>query len=92
MSQTRLDTNICSRLDVFLAILNPLLGAETSKNENTYIRIPRISSVKTQLMYCQLKWRHVSTQWVIIRPITEPCLRYIKWKCKFLGSQNVYNS
>jgi hypothetical protein len=22
----------------------------------------------------------------------EPCLRHIKWKCTFLGSQNVYNS
>jgi hypothetical protein len=29
------------------------------------------------------KWRHVSTQAVIIRPIIEPCLRYIKWKCTF---------
>jgi len=38
------------------------------------------------------KWRHVSTQWVvIIRPIIETCLRYIKWKCTF-GSQNFYNS
>jgi hypothetical protein len=52
---------------------------------------PRVSSVKTQLMYCQLNWRHVSTQGVIIRPIIEPCMRYIKWKCTFLGSQNVYN-
>jgi len=32
-------------------------------------------------------WRHVSTQGVIIRPIIEPCLMYIKWKCTFLGSQ-----
>jgi len=44
------------------------------------LRIPRVSSVKTQLIYCQLKWRHVSTQKVIIRPIIEPCFRYIKWK------------
>ena len=28
---------------------------------------------------------------VVIRPIIELCLRYIKWKCTFLGSQNVYN-
>jgi len=26
------------------------------------LSIPRVSSVKTQLIYCQLKWRHVSTQ------------------------------
>ena len=45
--------------------------------------IPRVRSVKTQLTYCQLRWRHVSTQGVIIRPIIEPCLRYIKWKCTF---------
>jgi len=45
--------------------------------------IARVSSVKTHLIYCQLKWRHVSTQGVIIRPIIEPCLRYIKWKCPF---------
>jgi len=37
-----------------------------------------LSSVKTELIYCQLKWRHVSTHRVIIRPIIEPCLRYIK--------------
>ena len=55
------------------------------------LSIARGSSVKTQLIYCQLKWRHVSTQEVIIRPIIEPCLRYIKWKCT-MGSQNVYNS
>ena len=36
------------------------------------------------------KWRHVSTQGVIIRPIIEPYLRYIKWKCTFLGGQNAY--
>ena len=42
--------------------------------------IPRVSSVKIQLIYCQLKWRHVSTQGIIIRPIIEPCLMYIKWK------------
>jgi len=41
---------------------------------------------QNRLIYCQLKWRHVSTQGVIIRPIIEPCLRYIKWKCTFLGS------
>jgi len=34
------------------------------------------------------KWRHVSTQAVIIRPIIEPCMRYIKWKSTFMGSQN----
>jgi hypothetical protein len=34
------------------------------------------------------KWRHVSTQAVIIRPIIEPCMRYIKWKCTFMGSKN----
>ena len=56
------------------------------------LRILRVSSVKTQLIYCQLKWRHVLTHRVIIRPIIEPCFRYIKWKCTFLGSQNVYNS
>jgi hypothetical protein len=44
-------------------------------------------SVKTQLIYCQLKWRNISTQGVIIKPIIEPCMRYIKWKCRFLGSQ-----
>jgi len=37
------------------------------------------------------KWLHVSTR-VIIRPIIESCLRYIKWKCTFWGSQNVYSS
>jgi len=50
------------------------------------LSIPGVSSVKTQLIYCQLKWQHVLTQGVIIRPIFEPCLRYIKWKCTFLGS------
>ena len=54
--------------------------------------ILRVSSVKTQLFYCQIRWRHVSTQGVIIRPIIEPCLRCINWKCTFLGFQNVYNS
>ena len=54
------------------------------------LSIPTVSSVKTQLICCQLKWRHVSTQGVIIRPIIEPCLRYIKWKCTFLVSQSVY--
>ena len=49
--------------------------------------ILRVNSVKTQLIYCQLKWRHVSTHRVIIRPITETCLRYIKYKCTFWGSQ-----
>ena len=39
------------------------------------LNIPRVSSVKTQLIYCQLKWRHVSTHGVIIRPIIETCLR-----------------
>jgi len=56
------------------------------------LRIQRVSSVKTQLIYSQLKWPHVSTHRVIIRPISEPCLRYIKWKCTFLGSQNFYKS
>jgi len=51
------------------------------------VSIARLSSVKTQLIYFQLKWRQVSTQGVIIRPIIEPCLRYIKWKCTFLGSK-----
>jgi len=37
------------------------------------VDIPRVSSVKTQLIYCQLKWRHASTQGVIIRTIIEPC-------------------
>jgi len=46
----------------------------------SFLSIPRVSSVKTQLIYCQLKWRHVSSQGVIIRPIIEPCFRYIKWK------------
>ena len=55
------------------------------------LKYSRVSSVKTQLNYCQLKWRHVSTHTVIIRTIIEPCLRNIKWKCTFLGSQNVYN-
>ena len=54
--------------------------------------IPRVSSVKTQLFYCQLKWRRVSTHRVVIRPIIEPGMRYSKWKCTLLGSQNVYNS
>jgi len=53
------------------------------------LSIPRVSSVKTQLIYCQLKWRHVLTQGIIIRPIIESCMRYIKRKCTFLGSQNV---
>jgi len=52
------------------------------------LSIPTVNSVKTQLFYCQLKWWHVSTQGVIIRPIIEPCLRYIKWKCKWKFSQN----
>ena len=42
------------------------------------LSIPRVSSVKTQLFYCLLKWRHVSTQGVIIRPITEPYMKHIK--------------
>jgi hypothetical protein len=48
------------------------------------LSIPTVISVKTQLIYCQLKWRHVSTQGVVIRPIIEPCLRYIKWKCTII--------
>jgi len=40
---------------------------------------------QTQLIYCQLKWRHVSTHRVIIRPIIEPYVRYVKYKCTFLG-------
>jgi len=36
------------------------------------IGILRLGLVKTQLIYCQLKWRHVSTHRVTIRPITEP--------------------
>jgi hypothetical protein len=54
--------------------------------------IPRISSIKTQLIYCQLKWRHVSTQAVIIRPIIETCLGYIKRKFTIFGSKNIYNN
>jgi hypothetical protein len=54
--------------------------------------IPRVSSVKTQLIYCQLKWLHVSSQGVIIRPITEPFLRYIKGKLTLLLFQKVYNN
>ena len=34
--------------------------------------ILRVSSVKTQLIYCHFKWRHVSTHRVIIRQIIEP--------------------
>jgi hypothetical protein len=49
------------------------------------INYSRVSPVKTQLIYCQLKWRQVSTQGVDIRPITEPRLRYTKWKCTFSG-------
>jgi len=54
----------------------------TKKNKGSCI--PTASSVKTQLIYYQFNWRHVSTQGVIIRPIIEPCLRYIKWKCTLL--------
>jgi len=57
---------------------------------NLILSIPKVSSVKTQLTYCQLKWRNVSTQGVIIRPIIEPCMRYIKWKCTFLDPKNVH--
>jgi len=46
---------------------------------SVFLSISRVSSVKTQIIYCQLKCQHVSTQRVIIRPIIEPCLRYIKW-------------
>ena len=56
------------------------------------LSIPRVRSVKTQLIYCELKWRHVSTQGVTMRPIIESRMRYINWKWTFLGSQNVYNS
>jgi len=52
-------------------------------NNNVQTCIPRVSSVKTQIIYYQLKWPHVSTQGVIMKPIIEPCLRYIKWKCTF---------
>ena len=31
---------------------------------------------KKQLIYRQLKWQHVSTHKVIIRPIIEPCLTF----------------
>jgi hypothetical protein len=55
-----------------------------------HFSILRVSSVKTELINCQLNWQHVSTHRVIIRPIIELCLRYIKKKCTFLGSQNVY--
>jgi hypothetical protein len=43
------------------------------------LSIPRVSSVKTQLFDCKLKWRHVLTQGVIIRSIIEPRMSYIKW-------------
>ena len=43
-----------------------------------HLSIPRVSSVKTQLIYCQLKWQHVLTHRVILRPIFEPCFMYIK--------------
>ena len=41
-----------------------------------HLSILRVISVKMQLIYCQLKWRHVSTHRVIIRPIIKSCLRY----------------
>jgi hypothetical protein len=53
------------------------------------LSILRVSSVKLQLIYCQLKWRHVSTHRVIIRPIIETCLRFIKYKSTFFGSQKL---
>jgi len=59
------------------------LRLKLGHNHFILLSIPRVSSVKTQLIYCQLKWLHDSTQGVIIRPIIEPCLRYIKWKCTF---------
>jgi hypothetical protein len=54
------------------------LRLKLGHNRFILLSIPRVSSVKTHLIYCQLKWRHVSTQGVIIRPIIEPCLRYIE--------------
>jgi hypothetical protein len=58
----------------------------------TNLIILRVSSFKTQLIYCQLKWRHVSTQGVIIRPIIDPCLRYIKWKFTLDVPQTWFNN
>ena len=52
--------------------------------------VQRVSSVKTQLIYCQLKWRHVSTHRVIIRPIIEPCLTLWRRIFFFNFSTTVY--
>jgi len=41
------------------------------------LSMPKVSSFKTQIFYCKLKWRHVSTQGVIIRPIIEPCMGWV---------------
>jgi hypothetical protein len=57
-----------------------------------WLCIPTVSTDKTQLINFQLKWRHVSIQGVITRPIKEPRLRYIKWKWSFLEFQDVYKS
>ena len=62
-------------------------GANTYRNSKGYfenethqnyvhLSIQRVTSVKTQLIYCQLKWRHVSTRRVIFRLIIEPCLTF----------------
>ena len=42
----------------------------TSENLN-HLSILRVSSVETQVIYCELKWRHVSTHRVIIRPVID---------------------
>jgi len=60
------------------AVLVHAVKACTRSRGTDPLSIPRVSSVKTQLIYYQLKWRNVSTQGVIIRPIIEPCMRYIK--------------
>ena len=79
-----------SNLDIYSKYMNCGYNNSVCKFNCSHLvvfslSISRVSSVKTQLIYCQLKWRHVSTQGVIIRPIVEPCLRYYKWKCTFFG-------
>jgi len=56
------------------------------------LSIPRVSSVKTQLIYCQLKWRHVSTQGVIIRPIIEPCFEVHQVKVHIFGDPKMFTT
>jgi hypothetical protein len=69
-----------------------LLSFNWSHPDVFLIKYSRVSSVKTQLIYCQLKWQHVSTHRVIIRPIIEPCLRYIKWKWTFYVYGSVHHN